>query len=601
MVASTTFNWIYLGTSTTFIDPTEGNSSMENPDAFRFQTFGSTSDPLYGRIVTATTIDNGGAAGALDTNNSVSNDQIATVLNGTPVTLTYDGLVVYNTTVTYADGTTGTVTAVLVQTTTGELFLAPELEGNADTSAFEAKPIVSITFREPDSWTNTNLGPSRWVTGWDNGWVDGTGGSDLINGSYVEPIANGSDRIDNNDGINPSSPNDDRIRAGDGNDTVFAGSGNDLVYGGDGADSLFGGFGADSLYGEAGSDTLYGDAGADLLYGGDSADQLYGGTGNDTLFGEDGNDSLFGGGNADSLFGGAGADTIFGGTGTDSLYGGDGNDVFIIQDGDVTDTVNAEIIDGGGTLGAPITEDFDRLDLSAYGWQRLVIVPSGPESGTVLIYSDATETVLIGTIQYSEIEELIPCFTPGTMILTDRGEVAVECLRPGDMVMTRDNGLQPLRWVGRRQVSLVALMAEPDLQPVRIGRGALDGVGPERDMLVSPQHRVLIEGARAELLFGEAEVLVPAKHLVGKADIGRVLPTEGVTYVHILFDRHEIVQSDGIWTESFQPAERMLSAMDQAARDEVLRLFPVLADQPVAFDGARLSLKSHEAKVLLAG
>lgn len=393
----------------------------------------------------------------------------------------------------------------------------------------------------------------------------------------------------------------DSITGDGGADSLLGGIGVDTIRGGDDADTIFGGDNGDSISGDAGNDQISGDAGADRLEGGDGADTVYGGADNDSLFGGDQDDVLYGDAGRDSVFGGNGNDLIQGGTGTDSLYGGDGNDVFTILNGDVTDTVNAEIIEGGGTLGAPITEDFDRLDLSAYGWQRLVIVPSGPESGTVLIYSDATETVLIGTIQYSEIEELIPCFTPGTMILTDRGEVAVESLRPGDMVMTRDNGLQPLRWVGQRQVSLVALMAEPDLQPVRIGRGALDGAGPERDMLVSPQHRVLIEGARAELLFGEAEVLVPAKHLVGKADIGRVLPTGGVTYVHILFDRHEIVQSDGIWTESFQPAERILSAMDQAARDEVLRLFPSLVDQPVAFDGARLSLKAHEAKVLLAG
>jgi hypothetical protein len=78
------------------------------------------------------------------------------------------------------------------------------------------------------------------------------------------------------------------------------------------------------------------------------------------------------------------------------------------------------------------------------------------------------------------------------------------------------------------------------------------------------------------------------------------MPADGVTYVHILFDRHEIVLSDGIWTESFQPAERTLSALDQAARDEVLQLFPELADNKDAFPSARLSLKAHEAKVLIS-
>ena len=77
--------------------------------------------------------------------------------------------------------------------------------------------------------------------------------------------------------------------------------------------------------------------------------------------------------------------------------------------------------------------------------------------------------------------------------------------------------------------------------------------------------------------------------------------TPGVSYIHVMFDRHEIVQSDGIWSESFQPAERSLSALDAAVRDEVLALFPDLAASGDGFAGARLSLKAHEARVLLAG
>jgi hypothetical protein len=119
-------------------------------------------------------------------------------------------------------------------------------------------------------------------------------------------------------------------------------------------------------------------------------------------------------------------------------------------------------------------------------------------------------------------------------------------------------------------------------------------------MLVSPQHRVLIEGARAELLFGEPEVLVPAKHLIGQTDATRALPQDGVTYVHILFDEHQVVLSDGLWTESFQPATRTLDAMEDEVRDEILAIFPELVADADAFPAARLSLKAHEARVLLA-
>ena len=455
----------------------------------------------------------------------------------------------------------------------------------------------------------------------DNDSIVGGDGNDSIYGGI------GNDTIDggnNDDRISGGTGNDsisggigaDSIDGGTGDDTIVFGPGNDTVLGGDGNDFiddsiggvqtgdnlLSGGGGNDTIWAGDGDDTVNGDAGNDDLMGDGGNDTIDGGTGNDSIYGGTGADSLNGGADRDFVYGGDDEDTIVGGAGTDSLYGGADNDTFVLNTGDTfNDTITHEIIDGGGSLvGDTIPGDFDTIDLTAYGWERVVILPSGPEAGTIYIYTDATETVLLGTIQYTEIEEIIPCFTPGTMILTDRGDVAVEALRAGDMVMTRDNGLQPLRWVGQRKLSALDLQADPDLQPVRIVKGALSGAGPDRTMLVSPQHRVLIEGARAELLFGEAEVLVPAKHLVGLADVSRAMPAEGVTYIHILFDRHEIVQSDGLWTESFQPAERMLSAMDEAVRAEVLALFPQLEQGSDAFEGARLSLKAHEARVLFA-
>jgi len=120
-------------------------------------------------------------------------------------------------------------------------------------------------------------------------------------------------------------------------------------------------------------------------------------------------------------------------------------------------------------------------------------------------------------------------------------------------------------------------------------------------MMVSPQHRVLLESTRAEVLFGEAEVLVAAKHLLGLSGVERGLPAAGVVYVHLLFDRHEIILSDGIWTESFQPADRTLAALDGEARAEVVRLFPDMGKTVRAFEAARPTLKAYEARVLLAG
>ncbi|MCC7321100.1 MAG: Hint domain-containing protein [Rubellimicrobium sp.] len=184
------------------------------------------------------------------------------------------------------------------------------------------------------------------------------------------------------------------------------------------------------------------------------------------------------------------------------------------------------------------------------------------------------------------------CFAAGTLIDTATGPRRVEDLRPGDHVLTLDRGMQPLRWTGRRTVSGRGRAA-----PVTIATGALGNLRP---LVVSQQHRMLIAGWRAELLVGEAEVLVAALHLVNDSTI-RLTPRDRVTWVHILFDRHEIVMAEGCPSESFHPGAIGLSRLDEAARDEILTLFPELAqpDGP-ARATARPCLRAHEAR-LVAG
>jgi Ca2+-binding RTX toxin-like protein len=431
-----------------------------------------------------------------------------------------------------------------------------------------------------------------------------------IYGGHAGDSINGRDTLTGIDGI-IGSDFDDTLIGFDGQGTsgdIYT----NIFFGGAGNDVMDGRAGNDELYGGDDDDSIEGGDGNDLVSGDDGDDSLYGGTGADTVLGGDGDDLLFGGSGNDRLSGGDGNDTLYGGLGTDSMSGGDGNDVFIYALNDILSTDGEETVEGGGGPGVS-DGDFDTLNLRAYGieygWASVVIVRDNLdpdeedyEDGTITLYDGDPDDGgrPIGTIRFTNIEDFLICFTPGTMIVTDWGERPVEDLASGDLVMTRDNGLQPLRWVGHRKLSRGQLVADPDLQPVRIAKDALRGDGPARSMLVSPQHRVLVTGARAELLFGAEEVLVPAKHLVGQAEVTRVLPEDGVTYIHILFDRHEIVQSDGIWTESFQPAERSLNAMEAAVRDEILKLFPELASDTSAYLGARLSLKAHEARVLLA-
>src|SRR5690606_9759164 len=99
-----------------------------------------------------------------------------------------------------------------------------------------------------------------------------------------------------------------------------------------------------------------------------------------------------------------------------------------------------------------------------------------------------------------------------------------------------------------------------------------------------------------EMLFGEHEVLVASMHLLNDQTILRLFPQE-VTYIHLLFDHHEIIRGDGAWTESFQPGDQTLHGMDDAQRAEILALFPQLA-AGAQYPAARLSLRAFEAKAL---
>ncbi|MEM9431389.1 MAG: Hint domain-containing protein [Pseudomonadota bacterium] len=111
------------------------------------------------------------------------------------------------------------------------------------------------------------------------------------------------------------------------------------------------------------------------------------------------------------------------------------------------------------------------------------------------------------------------------------GTHPIETLRLGDLVTTRDHGPQPIRWIGSTTLSAETLAQFPEKRPVTMAAGAL---GDHGETTVSPAHRVLLEGWRAEALFGETEVLASAVSLVNDTTIRRA-DVEEVEYVHILF------------------------------------------------------------------
>lgn len=191
------------------------------------------------------------------------------------------------------------------------------------------------------------------------------------------------------------------------------------------------------------------------------------------------------------------------------------------------------------------------------------------------------------------------CFTPGTMIRTDFGDVPIETLREGDCVQTKDNGKRQIRWIGRRTLSGARLFAMPNLRPIRIRKGALIGGGPETDLLVSPDHHLLLSGTGAEVLFNTPEVLVKAKDLVNNMSIHVDHGGRDVSYIHLMFDTHEVIWANGVETESFHPAMARLDMMADEQRARMFDVFPELGTNPYAYgDSARRMLAEPEAALL---
>lgn len=496
-------------------------------------------------------------------------------------------------------------------------------------------------------------GQDTIVAGAGDDTINGGAGTDSIDAGADNDVIDGGDNTDTifggggNDSITDTGGplSDDTIFGGAGDDTIDGGVREDAIVAGDGDDliNLTGVFGDDTIVGGEGGETngdtvsgstltenvvvtFSGDEAGDFVsqagngsanfveieavetgLGADTVDATLDTTGV-TIITNEGDDVIIGGAGDDSIDAGANDDTITFGQ-NDTVRGGAGADEFIIQattgamtviaDFDPSTNVDNTVI--YDPLNPPNQDDNDFVDLSGFfaniNELRAANTPNG-DGDVVLDLGDGQTLTLIGvsdvTLLNFENTNVI-CFTRGALIRTPSGDVAVEDLREGDLVETMDNGAQPIRWIGRRSVSAGMIEATPRLRPVKIAKGAL---GNDRDLIVSPQHRMLLTGERAEMLFGVDEVLASAKDLVnGDTIYGG--PTDDVEYFHILFDDHEIIFAEGAATESFHPGRQALSTTTQRAQAEILELFPELAETGEDRPAARMVLKSHEARAYL--
>lgn len=191
------------------------------------------------------------------------------------------------------------------------------------------------------------------------------------------------------------------------------------------------------------------------------------------------------------------------------------------------------------------------------------------------------------------------CFTPGTFIATPDGPRLIEALRPGDRISTKDDGAQEILWTGRRRMTGARLYATPALRPVRIRAGAMGEERPDRDLIVSPGHRMLVKGAVARALFNTAEVLVTARDLVNGRSVLTDAMLPEVTYIHLLTERHQVIWANGLETESFHPANASLAEIDPSQRAVLLAMLPEVAADPFSYGAhARRNLTAPEAAIL---
>ncbi len=289
-------------------------------------------------------------------------------------------------------------------------------------------------------------------------------------------------------------------------------------------------------------------------------------------------DTIDGGDGNDTIQGGRGEDAITVGVG-DTATGGDDADTFTLDFGQTSSNGSTTItIDGSTTETDGV--DNDSLDLTGFGAFTVTTTADADGdsvSGTAVYDSGQT-------VNFSEIEDLVVCFAGGTQIATEHGTRPIETLEVGDRLVTRDNGLQTTRWIGTRTLTDETLTAFPKLRPIRIAAGALGENIPSRDLIVSPQHRILVRSKIAVRMFDTEEILVPAKHLLGLPGVVTAADITEVAYFHLLCDNHEIIEADGAPAETLYAGTEAMKAMTPDAAEEIALIFgdTPFVDRPLA-------------------
>ncbi|MEO9897871.1 MAG: Hint domain-containing protein [Paracoccaceae bacterium] len=285
------------------------------------------------------------------------------------------------------------------------------------------------------------------------------------------------------------------------------------------------------------------------------------------------------------------------------MHSGDSIVVDTDDDGDFSDEASTTQTDNDRYTSSTITyadgsTSSVALELVTLSDGTQAILFDDDATSSINAASDQIHSITLGTFntgsnnKYHQgvfnntITNSVVCFCAETLIQTPAGERVIETLATGDDVVTAQNGAQKIAWIGKRKLSSAQLVASPHLKPVRIRAGALGGGVPRIDLLVSPQHRILIVSKIAERMFGQREVLVPAIKLVGADGIKQVTSVAPVTYFHILFKSHQIIFANGAPAESLYTGPHALQALPDEARNEI---HEILSELKAAGQATRLA------------
>jgi hypothetical protein len=240
---------------------------------------------------------------------------------------------------------------------------------------------------------------------------------------------------------------------------------------------------------------------------------------------------------------------------------------YIENGGGGNPSVRVELIDGNGII-------IFTQDVTVNGTKVEYSFVATTDTYTVRLTDTSTGDLSSHDAQIDNVSFDVTCFGRGTKIMTPSGPILIEHIKPGQIVCNANGAQNPVRWSNSRVLDAIDLAQNPNLKPILIPAGALGNSIPDSDLIVSPQHRILLRSKIVRRVFGVDEVLVAAKKLIGYAGIKVLDDAKDVEYFHLAFDKHEIVISNGAESESLFFGPMALQTLGEDAVKEIGKLFP---------------------------